>query len=86
MDGHRDQPPPIPPGPRKKDRIETQIHRRLKAKASSSLLSEWDISKPGPPSQLRMPPSPKDPPNLLKHPKTALDGSVPDEAIARPKK
>jgi len=86
MTGHHDQTPPIPLGSRKKDRIETQIHRRRKAKASSPLEPEWDISQSGPPSQLRMSPSLKHPPDLLKHPKAALDRSVPDEAIAKPKK
>ncbi len=90
MNGPHDQPPPLSPDSRKKDRIETQIHRRRKVKASFPLEPEWDISQPSPPSQLRMSPSPKHPSGLLKHPKTALDRSVPDEApdeaIAKQKK
>ncbi len=35
-------------------RIETQIHRRRKAKALSPLQVEWDVSKPEAPAQLRM--------------------------------
>lgn len=40
---------PLPP-----KRIETQIHRRRKAKALSPLTDEWDRSIP-PPAHLRMP-------------------------------
>lgn len=40
---------------KKPRRIETQIHRRRKAKALSPLESEWDIAEPAPPAQLRMP-------------------------------
>jgi len=36
-------------------RIETQIHRRKKAKALSPLTAEWDVRRPDPPSKLRMP-------------------------------
>ena len=36
-------------------RIETQIHRRKKAKAFSALESEWDHIGQIPPSHLRMP-------------------------------
>ncbi|MGQ0694294.1 MAG: hypothetical protein ACT4OL_01805 [Nitrospiraceae bacterium] len=85
MNRQRDQLPPLSPGPRKKQRIETQIHRRLKAKATSPLQSEWDMSQPGPPSQLRMSPSRNPPPALLKPPKTALGRSVPQKDLARPK-
>ena len=35
-------------------RIETQIHRRKKAKALSFLEPEWDHIDQGPPSHLRM--------------------------------
>ena len=35
-------------------RIETQIHRRKKAKAFSALESEWDQIDEGSPSHLRM--------------------------------
>lgn len=35
-------------------RIETQIHRRKKAKAFSSLEPEWDQIDQAPPSHLRM--------------------------------
>jgi hypothetical protein len=45
-----------------KKRIETQIHRRRKAKALSSLEVEWDLSDATPPVQLRMAPAtPKSP-------------------------
>lgn len=36
-------------------RIETQIHRRKKAKALSPLTAEWDVRRPDAPAQLRMP-------------------------------
>jgi len=36
-------------------RIETQIHRRKKAKALSPLTAEWDASRPDSPAKLRMP-------------------------------
>ena len=36
-------------------RIETQIHRRKKAKAFSALEAEWDDIGPMPPVHLRMP-------------------------------
>lgn len=57
MNGRRDQDPAMPFGDRKKTRIETQIHRRRKAKASGPMESEWDISQPQPSAQLRMVPS-----------------------------
>jgi hypothetical protein len=41
--------------PEKQPRIETQIHRRRKAKAFSLLESEWDLSQETPPIQLRTP-------------------------------
>jgi len=85
MGSHPDQAPRLSPGPRKKYRIETQIHRRLKAKAVSPLQSEWDMSQPAPPGNLRMSPSPQHPPDSLKHPKAALDRSVAGKASARPK-
>ena len=37
-------------------RIETQIHRRKKAKAVSPLTNEWDRSQTGPPKDLKRPP------------------------------
>jgi len=41
-----------------KKRINTQIHRRSKAKAVYPLSNEWeDSSSPSPPKQLRMPSS-----------------------------
>lgn len=40
-------------GPR---RIETQIHRRKKAKAVLPLEAEWDQGVEGPPVSLKMPP------------------------------
>ena len=36
-------------------RIETQIHRRKKAKALSPLTAEWDVRRPDTPATLRMP-------------------------------
>lgn len=36
-------------------RIETQIHRRKKAKAVFPLEVEWEVGSLGPPSSLRMP-------------------------------
>ena len=37
-------------------RIETQIHRRKKAKAVSPLTDEWESSQAGPPKDLKRPP------------------------------
>ena len=37
-------------------RIETQIHRRKKAKAVPPMESEWEDAQQGQPSQLRTPP------------------------------
>ena len=37
-------------------RIQTQIHRRKKAKAVSPLTNEWDRSQAGPPKGLKRPP------------------------------
>jgi hypothetical protein len=42
------------PGPRK--RIQTQIHRRQKAKAVPPMENEWDVKSPSPP-ELRTPDS-----------------------------
>jgi hypothetical protein len=42
------------PGARPR-RIETQIHRRKKAKALSPLTAEWDLRHPDAPAKLRMP-------------------------------
>ncbi len=39
-----------------KRRIETQIHRRKKAKAVPPMESEWEDAQQGQPSQLRTPP------------------------------
>lgn len=61
MNGRRDQIPPGSSGSGKETRIETQIHRRRKAKAFSPLEQEWDISQPAPPGQLRMSPVPRHP-------------------------
>lgn len=44
---------PQPPGPN--PRIETQIHRRKKAKKVLPLESEWDAESGLPPQRLRMP-------------------------------
>ncbi|OGW69542.1 MAG: hypothetical protein A3A88_03350 [Nitrospirae bacterium RIFCSPLOWO2_01_FULL_62_17] len=46
---------PAPDAPPR--RIETQIHRRKKAKALSPLTAEWDVRRPDVPSKLRMPSS-----------------------------
>jgi len=54
MNGHRDQRPAMSIGDRRNNRIETQIHRRRKAKASGPMESEWDMSQHQPPGQLRM--------------------------------
>lgn len=68
-----DQPPTH--GARRQDtpRIETQIHRRKKAKAFSALEPEWDQRDHVSPSHLRMPssrmaPTPPNPPNRAKNP------------------
>ncbi len=50
-----DQPPAHDAPPQDRPRIETQIHRRKKAKAFSALESEWDYIEQVPPSHLRMP-------------------------------
>jgi hypothetical protein len=51
-------------------RIETQIHRRKKAKAFSALEPEWDQIDQVPPSHLRMPSGrmASAPPNRAKNP------------------
>jgi hypothetical protein len=46
---------PAPDG--RPPRIETQIHRRKKAKALSPLTAEWDARQPDIPAKLRMPSS-----------------------------
>ena len=45
--------PPAPSPPR---RIQTQIHRRNKAKAVSPLTDEWEDSLPAPGDKFKMPP------------------------------
>jgi hypothetical protein len=85
MNGHHHQTPPRSAGSPEEVRIETQIHRRRKAKALSPLEPEWDISQSAPPSQLRMSPSPKRAPDSLEPPQGILDQSVLDEAIGKPK-
>lgn len=56
-----DQPRSRPHGAAASDgrppRIETQIHRRKKAKALSPLTAEWDVQHPDSPPKLRMPSS-----------------------------
>lgn len=86
MNGHHDQLPPESPDSGKKNRIETQIHRRRKAKALSPLESEWDSSQLEPPSQLRMPPSPPRSPGSPKPQTEVSDRSVLHEALTKPKK
>jgi hypothetical protein len=61
MTERRDRRSAVPSGDRKNNRIETQIHRRRKAKASGPMESEWDISQQQPPGQLRMAPPPGQP-------------------------
>lgn len=86
MNNRSDRSPSSSSGSGPKDRIETQIHRRRKAKALTPLEPEWDISQPDPPSQLRMSPSPVPPPDLLKHSKTALDRSDPEKGMSKPRR
>ena len=50
-----DQPPARDAQRQDRPRIETQIHRRKKAKAFSALEPEWDLIDQMPPSHLRMP-------------------------------
>ena len=50
-----DQPPTRDAQRQDRPRIETQIHRRKKAKAFSALEPEWDQIDQMPPSHLRMP-------------------------------
>jgi hypothetical protein len=50
-----DQPPTYGAQRQGRARIETQIHRRKKAKAFSSLEPEWDQDDQVPPPHLRMP-------------------------------
>jgi hypothetical protein len=52
-----DQPPTHSAQRQDRPRIETQIHRRKKAKAFSALESEWDQIGQVSPSHLRMPSS-----------------------------
>lgn len=65
-----DQPPAHDAHPQDRPRIETQIHRRKKAKAFSALESEWDYFEQVPPSHLRMPSGrmARTPPNKAKSP------------------
>ena len=53
-------------------RIETQVHRRKKAKAFSPLEPEWDYIGQGPPSHLRMSSDLMEsaPANRRRHPQT----------------
>jgi hypothetical protein len=56
---------------RNRPRIETQIHRRKKAKAFSALEPEWEQINQGPPAHLRMPSNcmaPTPPNEKTKHP------------------
>lgn len=65
-----DQPPTHGTQRQDRPRIETQIHRRKKAKAFSALEPEWDHNDHVSPSHLRMPSgrmSPT-PPNRAKNP------------------
>jgi len=51
------RPDGMPPPDARPPRIETQIHRRKKAKALSPLTAEWDARRPDAPAKLRMPSS-----------------------------
>jgi hypothetical protein len=64
-----DKPPAHDAQLQDRPRIETQIHRRKKAKAFSALEPEWDHIDQVPPSHLRMPPShmAPTPPNKAKN-------------------
>ena len=54
--GQQSQARPDGPAPEgRPSRIETQIHRRKKAKALSPLTAEWDARRPDNPPKLRMP-------------------------------
>jgi hypothetical protein len=64
-----DQPPIHGAQRRDRPRIETQIHRRKKAKAFSALEPEWDQNDKVKPSHLRMP-SDRMSPNHPTNPKT----------------
>jgi hypothetical protein len=57
--GHESQSSPdgVPRTGGRPQRIETQIHRRKKAKALSPLTAEWDVRRPDAPAKLRMPSS-----------------------------
>ena len=63
-------PPAHEAQPQGRSRIETQIHRRKKAKAFSALESEWDSIDHALPSHLRMPSDrmAPTPPNKPKNP------------------
>jgi len=65
-----DQPPAHDAQRQDRPRIETQIHRRKKAKAFSALEPEWDQIDQVPPSHLRMPSGrmAPTPPNKAKNP------------------
>ena len=45
-----------PPEGKPKQRIETQIHRRKKAKAVYPMTDEWEDSLPAPGDKFKMPP------------------------------
>lgn len=65
-----DKPPAYGAQRQDRPRIETQIHRRKKAKAFSALEPEWDQIDQVPPSHLRMPSGrmASAPPNRVKNP------------------
>ena len=65
-----DQPPARAVQRQDRPRIETQIHRRKKAKAFSALEPEWDKIDHMPPSHLRLPSDrmAPTPPNRAKNP------------------
>ncbi len=65
-----DQPPTCKTLGQDRHRIETQIHRRKKAKAFSALEPEWDSIDQALPSHLRMPSDrmAPTPPNKAKNP------------------
>jgi hypothetical protein len=51
----RSRPDDTPAPDARPRRIETQIHRRKKAKALPPLTAEWDARHPDTPAKLRMP-------------------------------
>ncbi len=72
-----------PPGNRKTNRIETQIHRRRKVSVFSPLESEWETVKLAPQDKPSMAPALEQLPERPQHPPTVVDCSVPDEVAPK---